>query len=224
MCGATLWCCVFWHNAQANLELNQLAINNAPKWMKHSQVEKVVKHVERFLEWDIRRVQVKWYTDAAAFQSVHKLDGSVLAYTKRADGSIHLGPRVTVENFEGILGHELTHVVLFQKYKDAVPPWLEEGLANFVGKRGTIDYKELAEAKSFDVYALGHAFNPSSGVSARVHYMASSAVMQMIASKCNIHELLQLSIGQDLKSYLATYCEIADLNAAYKAWIKRKNK
>ena len=47
-------------------------------------------------------------------------------------------------------------------------------------------------------------------------------MMEMLASHCDIHGLLQLSVGEKLESYFSTYCGIDDLNAEFQKFVKRK--
>lgn len=222
---------------EPGIQLNQLTLARAPLWLKASRVKAVVERAERYLEWDIRKVRAQWHADAAEFLRLHGYGPSVLAYTTTSDHSIHLGPRVTEANFDMVFAHELTHVILFQKYKSAIPKWLEEGLANFVAKntapKGTAgavfatDYKWLARQPARPIESLAHAFTSmyvpgSRSDQARYHYLASTAAIEFISSKCSVEELLQLSVGKDLRTYLSTFCGISDLNAELQAWIKRK--
>ncbi len=209
------------------IEINQLTFSNPPSWLKKSQLQKVVDHAEKYLEWDIRKVEVFWHPDQAEFQKAHGFDASVLAFTRGTDHSVHIGPRVNATNFEAIFGHELTHVIVFQKYKSAIPKWLEEGLANYVGKAAKVDYPWLATQPPQQISTLGHPFKAvytpgSPSVSAKYHYMASTAAIEMIASKCDLEQLLQLSVGKSLTSYFDTFCGIPDLDDEFKKWIKRK--
>lgn len=215
----------------AELVTNEVAVSDAPAWLKRPSVEKVVQRVQRYLEWDIRRVPVRFYASQAEFGAVHGFGPAVLASTRRRDGSIHLGPRIDAANFEEVFGHELVHVVLVQKYKDAVPAWLEEGLANHVMMRGRVDYAALASARlPADVRVLGHPFKGTAlelgrgEAAARLHYQLSQALIEMIASRCNLNELLQLSVGKGLERYLGTFCETPDVNAALRQWVARKGR
>src|SRR5256885_2148215 len=125
----------------AEIDTNQAHFATpTPPWLTSARVNQAVDPVQRFLEWDIRKVTIYWYTDPVAFQKVHGFDSSVLAFARRQDNSIHVGPRVDVVTFGGVFGHEMAHIILFQKFKDAVPKWLEEGLANYAGKHGSVDY------------------------------------------------------------------------------------
>ncbi|MBI3544388.1 MAG: hypothetical protein HY075_14040 [Deltaproteobacteria bacterium] len=211
----------------AELLTNEVAIHDAPKWLTAARVNKVVQKVQRMLEWDIRKVEVRWHSNESEFAAAHGLpvvrDGTaqILAVSKKSENTIHVGPRVDTTNFDGTFGHELAHVIVYQKYKTAIPVWLEEGLANYSAKNSTVDYKYLSTQPDVDVKAMGHPFG-GKGPGPRFHYMASTALMEMIASKCDIHELLQLSVGEKLESYLDTFCGISDLNAEFRRFVKRK--
>jgi len=209
-------------NDGKDIELNQAVIHTPPKWLKASRVQKVVDKVQGFLEWDIRKVHVYFYSDQKAFEKAHGLGPTVRAAAKREDMSVHLGPKVDDAVFDGAFGHELVHIVVFQKYKDAIPKWLDEGLANFVSRKEPVDFKFLASKPSRDMYQMNHPF--SGGEDPRYVYQASTALMQMIAERCQIKDLLQLSVGKKLETYLKTYCEINDLSADFQAWVKKKAK
>jgi hypothetical protein len=127
------------------------------------------------------------------------------------------------------------HIIVFQKYKSAIPAWLDEGLANYAADRRNVSYAWLKTQPYRDVSTLVHPFEKArtdesgpykvgsavgSGPDrARYHYEASTAVMEMIATHCDIHDLLQLSVGKKLETYLSTYCGINDVNAEFKAWL-----
>jgi hypothetical protein len=211
----------------APVETNEVVMHDAPSWVTVSRVNKVVDKISRTLEWDIRKVSVSWYTDGAEFARAHGLKGSadgssVLAVSKKPENRVLIGPRVTSENFDGTFGHELTHVIVYQKYKTAIPAWLEEGLANYVAKNATVDYRYLASRPFVDVKTLGHPFAGAAGPGPRYAYAASTALMEMLASHCNIHDLLQLSVGEKLEAYVGTFCGIDDVNAEFQKFVKRK--
>lgn len=213
----------------APIDTNQLAFSNPPPWLGPGRLQKTIDRAEKFLEWDIRKVTAQWHPDAAEFKTGHGFDSSVLAYTRGSDHSIHFGPSVGPQNFDAVFGHELTHVIVFQKYKGAIPKWLEEGLANYVGKAARVDYPWLASQPPCDLTTLTHPFSriytpENASSAARYHYMASTAAIEMIASKCDLEQLLQLSVGKDLTSYLGTFCSIPDLNAEFRKWLARKAK
>jgi hypothetical protein len=209
------------------LVTNEALFANAPSWLTRTQVQQAVQKIQKTMEWDIRQVKVTWYYDQKAFQDFHGFDESVLAVTNKPENKIYLGPRVNTEHFGPVFGHELVHIVLFQKFHDAVPKWLEEGLANYVAHQGTVDYVWLASQPSIDVHALIHPFQkvPAIGSDgARYHYSTSTALIEMIASQCSLVDLLQLSVGEKLENYLNTFCGVHDINADLKEWIQRKNK
>lgn len=213
----------------AGLTTNSVSIPSAPRWLTASRVNKISDRVERVLEWSIRRVQVRWYEQENEFQKAVALPGntvSVLAVAKRNENAIHIGTRVTSENFDAVFGHELAHIIMFQKYKDAIPKWLEEGLANYAARNGKIDYQylenQLQKAGSkIDVREMSHPFKETK-VEPKFHYFASTALIEMISSKCRIADLLQLAVGQKLESYLGTFCNIKDVNSDFTKWVKRK--
>lgn len=209
----------------ANLKTNTLDVHQAPIWVTVRRLERIVDQIQNKLEWDIRRIPVYWYTDSAQFIRKHGYDESVLAFAHRKDNSVHLGPGVTPENFESVFGHELVHIILYQKYKDAIPSWLEEGLANYISKHGKVDYAWLRAQPEVDVRTFAHPYKiraQNLGITPRFSYMAGTAVIEMIAARCSISDLLQLSVGKNLETYLATYCGISDVNTAFKAWVLKK--
>jgi hypothetical protein len=209
------------------IETNEVDIPNAPSWLTELRVQKCVEDVQRFLEWDVRKITVLWYTDPGTFQRAHGFDETVLAFERKTDNTVHIGPRIDTTNFDKVFEHELVHVILAQKFKDAIPKWLEEGLANYVAKKGDVDYAWLASIPPPpDVRVLIHPFMPiaADGVyrGAKYHYMASRALIEMIASKCDLKDLLGLSVGSKLEKYLSTYCGVADVNVAFAAWLNKK--
>src|SRR5262249_53923433 len=110
--------------------------------------------------------------------------------------------------------------------KDAIPLWLDEGLANYIAQHGTVDYAWLAKQPPGDVRQLAHPFSPGGpdgGVDrVKFCYQASTALMEMIASTCAISDILQLSLHSKLENYLSTICGIADINSEFRNWIARK--
>jgi hypothetical protein len=202
------------------IQTNAVHIQDAPTWLKTPRVERVVDRIQNRLEWDIRKVQVLWFKDEQAFRAAHRMDSSVLAVSQKKENQILLGPRVTDAEFDSVFGHELVHIILHQKFHDSIPGWLEEGLANFLALRRAVDYSELAAQPQPDLRTLVHPFrNTPSG--ARYHYLASTAVAAMIASRCDLEDLLQLSVGRNFETYLTTTCGITDLNRDFKDWVRR---
>lgn len=223
---------LFFQQASASQILTNAAkFENPPQWLKEEQVEKVISDIQKYLEWDIRQVNVVWYDQQAAFQNFHHYDGSVLAVSKFAASktekdTIHIGPRVEAKNFKAVFGHELVHVILNQKFGKSIPKWLEEGFANYIAKQGSVDYKWLSTQNIGEVRNLVHPFINGGSASPRYHYQASTALVEMLAKRCpdGLNDLLQLSVGQSLEGYLSTTCEISDINAEFKKWVQSKSK
>src|SRR5690242_17153403 len=99
--------------AAAGFQTNSLNVQDAPPWANQRRLEKVTDEVERLLEWRIRRVTLRFYGDQSTFRAENKLGTEAIdAFTRGEDASVHLSPRATTANLEGILAHELTHVVI----------------------------------------------------------------------------------------------------------------
>jgi hypothetical protein len=206
----------------AELLTNAAHFADAPAYVTSTRVNKIADKVQNVLEWTIRRVEVEWYKDQASFDKVHKLGPMAVAVSLRDRNRILLGPRITTENFESVFGHELVHVISYQKYKDAIPRWLEEGLANHVAQTGRVDYKWLrTQPLPKSVTDLIHPFDGTTD-RVRYHYAASQALAELISSKCELRGLLRLSVGRKLEDYLENICRIKDLNAEFAKWIKSK--
>jgi len=203
---------------------NALVVHNAPAWVKVTKVEQVTERMQAKLEWTIRRIHLHWYNSTDKFAAAHSLGSQAIAVTvsKGDTITVHMSPKITAEDYESVLAHELVHVILAQKYKSAIPKWIEEGLANHLSKRKPVDYNWLA-SQSFpaDVRELAHPFKGSvAGITYR--YVASQALAEMLDKKCNLENLIRLSVERKMEDYIRTYCEIRDLNQAYKDWVKLK--
>lgn len=196
---------------------NSIQFHDAPSWLGESRLERAVTPIEDVLEWRIRRIHTYQHSDLVAFQTESKLKFGPIAFFRRKDGTIHLGPKVTEENFDRVFGHELVHAIFWQKYQGAIPVWLEEGLANYLGRTTKPDYRWLAKQPRVAITSLVHPDKDETG--SRYHYEASTAAIAMIASKCPLKDLLQLSVGKKMTTYLTTYCEIPDVDRAFDAWI-----
>ena len=212
--------------AQAKqIQTNAVTMAEAPEWLKTPRVEKVTDRIQQKLEWTIRRIDVRWYTKSEDYERAHRLGPLATAVTVHSNGIsvVHMGPRVDTENFDEVFGHELVHVIINQKYKDSIPKWLEEGLANHIASRGKVDYKWLAKQPfPNDVKELAHPFSGTiSGISYR--YKASQAFAEMLAKRCDLYNLIRLSVQRKMEDYMVTYCEIKDLNAAFRDWVKKKS-
>ena len=206
----------------AELQTNTTYMSEAPRWVDKTRIDKVSDRVQSYLEWSIRRVTVIWYKDQQSFGRVHGLGPMVLAFSRKTDNTIHLGPKITTQNFDQIFAHELSHVISYQKYKEAIPQWLEEGLANHLSKASAVDYAWLAtQGPPPDVHDLAHPFS-STAEQVRYRYMASQALVEMISAKCDFKNLLRLSVGMKMENYLDTYCRLPDLNMAFRKWLAEK--
>jgi hypothetical protein len=213
-------------------EIQGLRVHGAPRWVSVGRLEKVTRRVERVLEWDIRKTQVHFYSSADAFEKVHGLGSRAVAVTLKGKQEIHVGPRVSTGDFDAVFAHELVHLILGQKYRQAVPAWLEEGLANQVARRGKPDYRwlvtelERRPRGSWNVENLTHPFQNSSAIdgsdSVRFHYEASTALAELIASRCNWSDLLQLSVGSRLERYLKTFCGMPEMTESFRSWVGKK--
>lgn len=199
---------------------NFIRFPRPPGWLSSSMVEKATGPIQDFLQWDIRRIQAYWHADQTEFETLHGMGPGTHAFFRRSDSTLHLGPQVGAQNFQPIFQHELVHAIFFQKYKGAIPTWMEEGLANYLGKTGPVDYLWLSQQPYRDVTSLSHPARDHSG--SRFHYQASQAVTEYIASKCSLHDLLELSVGKKLETYLSTFCEISDVNAGFQKWVHDK--
>ncbi len=210
----------------AEVITNSIRFAEAPAWITESLLEKASRPVQDYLQWDIRRIQAFYHADAKRFQALHGAGPTVKAFFRRSsnppEGTLHLGPDVTPKNFGPILSHELVHAIFFQKYKEAIPKWLEEGLANYLSKLGPVDYKWLARQPTRDIRSMTHPLQDPLGL--KFHYQTSTAVTEMIAAKCSLHDLLHLSVGRKLETHLSILCETPDVNAAYRAWLKKKSR
>lgn len=208
-----------------DIQTNEFEIPQAPVWLKQARVEKVTARIQHKLEWSIRKIQVVWYKTQDEFQKAHNCGAFALAVTKVANNNIkiHIGPLVTDHNFDEVFGHELVHVILAQKYKMAIPRWLEEGLANHLANFKKVDYKWLAKQPPLDdIKQLAH---PTRGSKNEISYLykASQAFAEMLNKKCDLDNLLRLSVERKMEDYMKTYCEIHDLNKAFREWVKLKS-
>ncbi len=229
-----------------------LTVTNAPAVFTQKLAQRITGFIEQELEWSIRRVNVRFYVDDGAFAKANRLSSSAVdALTYGSDQSVHISPRVPPEAVPGVIAHELTHVVLFQKYNKsassaAIPPWLEEGLANFLSRRagaklvftgrGAVDYGALTRLMPVDAYSLSHPVAQQEAAvpggswttpdvrAVRLRYMASTALMDMLAARCDWRDLLQLSIGKNLDVYIKNTCGIADVNSAFSEWVRQRGK
>ncbi len=206
------------------IKTNEVVMADAPAWLTQTRVEAVTARIANKLEWTIRRVPVKWYSETSQFEKAHSLGPFAMAVTvgTPAGAVIHLGPLVTNAEFDETFGHELVHVVILQKYRGAIPKWLEEGLANHVAKHVKIDYAWLAKQPfPKDVRELAHPMlGAATGI--RYRYKASQALAEMLDKACNLENLVRLSVKRNMEDYIKTYCEIPDLNVAFRSWVMKQ--
>jgi hypothetical protein len=205
------------------IRTSAIVMAQPPSWLLKSRVEKITTRIQNKLEWNIRQITVSWYINEADFQKVHTLGPSAVAVTKTGNNiaTIHMSQAVNTSNFDMIFGHELAHVIIFQKYHGGVPRWLEEGIANFVSNYPKVDYKWLASQPFLsDVRVLSHPFSGTIE-SIRYRYNASQALAEMLDKKCHIDNLIRLSIGRDMEKYIPTYCGINDINQEFNNWVNQ---
>lgn len=203
------------------LQSNGFIMNNAPDWLTRNRAEKIVDRMQTALEWTVHKINVVWYSNETDFVKAHSLGSNARAVAQKNKNTILLGPLVNDKNFDQVFGHELVHIIAYQKYKEGIPKWLEEGLANHLAKHNKVDYAWLKKKPlPKNVFELGH---PMSGSYDEIllKYETSQALAEMIAKKCDLTNLLRLSVGRNMEDYLKTYCEIPDLNAAYKKWLEK---
>lgn len=210
--------------AAGPLETNEVILYNPPPWLMRTRVERVTNRIQTKLEWTTRKTTFHYHSTPESYTAAQSLGPFALAVTSTKDGvsTVHLGPMVTNKNFDQVFAHELVHVISAQKYKGSIPSWLEEGLANHLAKHEKVDYRWLAK-QSFpqNVTELAHPFR---GVVSQIsyRYKASQALAEMLDKKCNLERLIQLSVERKMEDYIKTYCEIPDLNQAFKDWVKKK--
>lgn len=195
----------------------------APSWLTQSRVEAVTDRIQQKLEWTVRKIKVLWFYSDVEFQRSHSLGPNAIAVTSRRGEvlTVLMGPSVTTKEFDEVFGHELTHVIVSQKYKGAIPAWFEEGLANHYGGHPKVDYKWLSKQPSIaDVKTLAHPMR-GSVQDIRYRYKASQALAEMLDKKCQLENLVRLSVKRKMEDYIITYCEIPDLNKAFKAWVSK---
>ena len=202
---------------------NSVVIHNPPTWLKRPRVEKVIDRIQTKLEWSTRKVSVKWFTSNEEYQKAHSLGPHVRAVAIKGKNSLILiGPDVSDRDFDMVFGHELVHIIIYQKYRGAIPQWLEEGLASHLAKKKAVDYKWLVKQKlPDDIKKLNHSY-AGSHQTLLAQYTASQALAELLDKKCGLENLIRLSVERKMEDYIATYCEIKDLNTEFKTWVKKK--
>ena len=139
---------------------NEIKFPDAPGWLTNYKVVKCIKKIQNKMEWDVKRVDVRLHATEESFLAAHNLRGaSILAVADQKNNMIHFSPKINASNFCEVLTHEFVHIILYQKYKKAIPTWLEEGLANYFSDRGRVDYNWLFSVKPYpDVRKMLHPF------------------------------------------------------------------
>jgi hypothetical protein len=199
---------------------NCCEVTNAPKWLTNFKLSDIAAKMERDMGWSIRRVKVIFHDTDASFSGAANLNFSANAFFSPARQTIEFKPQKDLETFTPTFRHELSHVISNQKFKGAIPSWLEEGFANYLGSKRKVDYKWLAAQELPDASRLSHPQSDATG--SQMHYQLSTATVEMIAKRCNLKDLLMLTTGSKLTNYLETFCKIKDINAEVRAWVKSK--
>jgi hypothetical protein len=205
-----------------DFQTNCCRVHNAPAWATPLEISNIAARIEEALNWNIRRIKVYFHDSMTSYNKESGLNFATNGFYTHTKQSVHFAPNMDRQQFEATFGHELVHVIFAQKYKNAIPRWLEEGLANFIGSKKSVDYKWLNTQFVPDVTGLVHPQHDATG--AKLHYQLSTATAEMIAHKCNMNDLLMLSTGKRLENYLSTFCKIKDVNLAVREWIVEKSK
>jgi hypothetical protein len=206
--------------APKELRTNCCLVQNPPAWLQTTDLQATAKRVEGRLQWTIRRVQLRFVQDPNQYRSEGSLQFPTRAFFNRSKNTIYFSPTVNKDNFPAVLGHELVHVVFAQKHKHAIPVWLEEGFANFIGSQVVADYRWLAKEQLSPVTSLKH---PNSDPDTfRQHYQLSGAAVDYIASRCSLDDLLMMSVKRSVTDYLQKLCRIKNIDSEVAAWIASK--
>jgi hypothetical protein len=219
-----LWIFISWTSVAApnkELRTNCCLIQNAPAWLNTEMVKNTAKRVESRLQWTIRRITLRFESDPEKYKSVSTLQFPTRALFNPKNQTVYFGPTVNADNFSPTLGHELVHVVFNQKHRKAIPQWLEEGFANFIGSEVVPDYRFLNSENIPNISSLGH---PNSDPDRfRMHYQLASAAVDYISSRCKLNDLLMMSVKRSVEDYLHKLCKIKDIDSELIAWVKSKD-
>ena len=145
---------------------------------------------------------------------------SAVSKKSKKEQSIHLGPKVNTQNFDQIFGHELVHIIFYQKYYGAIPKWLEEGFANHLSASTPVDYQWLSKQNIPEIVTKGDHPYTGTPEEIKLHYKISQALVEMLDRKCDLENLVRLSVERKMEDYIKTYCEISDINKAFHQWVK----
>lgn len=201
----------------AELLTNCARFNDSPKWLNLSRVNRIADSVTRIMEWDIRRVEVQWYRNQKEFEAAHSLG------TRRDPTEVKIvfcwDQKLSKVISIVLLDTELVHITSAQKFKDAIPKWLEEGMANHLANFGKVDYKTMAKRPlPKDVTKMNHPMNGSEQDILN-HYLTSQALAEMLSARCDFRNLLRLSVQRKMEHYLEKVCRISDINQTFQKWV-----
>lgn len=213
----------------ADFQINCCKVQNPPAWLTSHELNETASDVASKMHWIIRRITVVFYDSSASFAAKGKLGFAANAFFSASTQTMHVSPQKDFATFEKTFRHELVHVIFSQKFtkeskgkvNKAIPQWLEEGLANYIGSQRQVDYKWLKTQPLPKATELRHPSKDESG--SRMHYQLSTATAEMIAAKCNLNDLLMLATGDNLESRLSTFCKIPNVNTAVVDWINSKS-
>lgn len=218
----------------ATIQTNEATFTNVPSWLKRSRAQRIIDRTQSRLEWTIRKINVRFFSNLEDYSKAHPLGPHAVAVTinRRSGSEVILGPKVTSEHFDSTFAHELVHVIIFQKYGPAIPKWLEEGLANHIARAGKVDYRWLAEQPKLTTLSElshpmaqdGEGTRALDAKSIRYRYVASQAFAELLNRKCSLENLVRLSVGRSVENYLATLCEVKDPVSELNRWISSKGK
>jgi hypothetical protein len=202
-----------------NYRTNCCEVENAPSWLSSYTLSEIASEMESEMGWSIRRVKVIFHNTDQTFTKSANLNFSALAFFSPSRQTIEFKPQKDLASFTPTFRHELAHVISNQKFKGGIPQWLEEGFANYIGAKQKIDYKWLKAQTLPDASKLSHPNSDATG--SRMHYLLSTATVEMIASKCDLHDLLMLTTGSKMTQYLETFCKIKNLDADVRDFVTK---
>lgn len=204
-----------------HFQTNSLKVQNAPDWLKPHDVIKVTERIENRLEWKIKRIPVIWHSSPKTYLKAHSLGPLARAVTVQQGGQVevHMGPDIKKEDLQVSLAHELVHVIFRQKYRGSIPDWLEEGFANFYSEKDKISKSRLKSISlPGDVTTLTHPFKGMS-LGVHDHYLVSQGMVQMLSEKCNLQQLLRLSVEKEITTFVKNSCGIENIHGTFIKWI-----
>ncbi len=206
----------------ADYRTNCCEVKGAPNWLSSYTLQDLAVAIESKMHWSTRRIKVEFYGSGDDFQRASGLNFVANAFFNPNQQLIGVSPQKDLETFKPTFRHEMVHVISNQKFKGAIPNWLEEGFANYLGSKRQVDYKWLASQNIPDASQLRHPSTDEGG--SKMHYQLSTATVEMIAKKCNLNDLLMLATGSKLTNYLETFCKIKNVGQEVRDWVALKSK